>query len=123
MNWVKLVNQQDLPEGTRLLEKADGREVLLINHQGRIYALQSRCTHMGGPLVKGKVTEEGLIVCPWHHSAFSLETGEVQEWAPWPPVVGPVLGAIREHRPLQTFPVRVEDGSIWIGMAESEGDQ
>ncbi|MGD8996619.1 MAG: nitrite reductase (NAD(P)H) small subunit, partial [Anaerolineae bacterium] len=61
----------------------------------------------------------GLIVCPRHHSVFDLETGAVQEWAPWPPVVGRALGAIYQENTLPVYPTKVENGRIWVGIEES----
>jgi nitrite reductase/ring-hydroxylating ferredoxin subunit len=79
--------------------------------------VQSSCPHMGGRLKDGRITPDGHIVCPLHHSEFDLRTGEVIAWTPWPPGVGALLGAIRERRQLAVFPTRVEDGAIFVGMA------
>lgn len=51
-------------------QAADGSEV---------YALDSICYHMGGPLVEGDIEEiagHTTIVCPWHKYHISVETGE-----------------------------------------------
>jgi len=74
---------------------------------------------MGAPLEKGKVTEEGTLVCPRHRSEFNLRTGEVKKWAPWPPGVGRVLGAISSEKPLPVYPTRIDQGSIWVGTEDS----
>jgi len=62
------------------------------------------------------VTADGDIVCPFHHSVFSLETGAVKAWAPWPPGVGKLLGVVKPENPLHIFPTKVEYGGIWIGV-------
>lgn len=71
------------------------------------------------PLKGGRV-EDGTIVCPWHHSAFDLRTGDVRDWSPWPPAVGRMLRALSREKALPTFPTKVEDGSIWVGIEEAE---
>lgn len=116
MNWIKVLAQEELPEGERRVVKVQDRSILLIRHRGEIYALASSCPHMGGNLKGGKIMEDGTIVCPLHHSAFYLRTGEVKEWAPWPPGIGSVLGAISQKKPLPIFPTRVAEGSIWVGL-------
>ena len=92
-----------------------GHEVLLVRHRGEVFAVESRCPHMGGNLKDGRITDDGHIVCPLHHSEFDLRTGEVLAWAPWPPGVGAVLGAIRQKRALVVYPTRVSEGAIWVG--------
>jgi nitrite reductase/ring-hydroxylating ferredoxin subunit len=40
----------------------------------RIFAAQSFCPHLEGPLFQGTVSGTE-VVCPWHQWRFSLETG------------------------------------------------
>jgi nitrite reductase/ring-hydroxylating ferredoxin subunit len=39
---------------------------------------------------------------------------------PWPPVVGRALSAISQENALPVFPTKVEDGSIWVAVEETE---
>jgi nitrite reductase/ring-hydroxylating ferredoxin subunit len=119
MNWVKVLPQDELPEGERRVVKIGERSILLIHHESQIYATESACPHMRLPLKRGNLTEDGAIVCPWHHSAFDLRTGDVKEWSPWPPGVGRMLGAISREKALPVFPTKVEEGSIWVGLEGS----
>ncbi len=43
-------------------------------HEGRAYALDDRCPHMGFPLHRGSL-EAGLVTCHWHHARFDLASG------------------------------------------------
>lgn len=113
MSWVKALEQEELPEGGRKVVEAGGRSILLIHHEGQIYALASACPHMRLPL-KGAKIENGVLICPWHHSAFDLRTGNVKAWSPWPPAVGHMLGALSREKALPVYPTRVEEGFIWI---------
>lgn len=79
----------------------------------------SRCPHMGANMQNGEVTAEGAIVCPRHHSVFDLTTGAVEDWVPWPPVVGRALGAVSQERALPVYPTKVEEGSIWVAIEDS----
>jgi nitrite reductase/ring-hydroxylating ferredoxin subunit len=119
MNWTEVLSKDDLPPGSRRVSSVAGREVLLINREGEIHAVGNRCPHMQAKLINGEVTEEGVIVCPRHHSVFDLETGAVQEWVPWPPVVGRALAAISQENALPVFPTKIENGSIWVRIEES----
>lgn len=115
MNWIKVLAQDELPEGERKVVQANDHTLLLLRHEGQVYAIASRCPHMRLPLKGGKV-EAGTITCPWHHSAFDLQSGDVKDWSPWPPAVGRMLGALSREKALPTFPTKVEEGSIWVGI-------
>ena len=118
MAWTKVLAADALKVGGREVVKVGKRNVLLVNYQNQFYAVDSSCPHMKLPLKNGKV-ENGVIVCPLHRSAFSLQTGEVQDWCPWPPVVGKVLSAISPAKVLPVFPLRVEDGNILVDVPEA----
>lgn len=120
MDWVKVLPIGELQQGARRVVEVGGRDVLLVHHQGQIYAVHNICPHMGAALEEGEVTEDGAIVCPRHRSAFDLRTGAVRQWAPWPPGAGRVLGAISREKPLPVFPTRVDDGHIWVGSEASK---
>jgi nitrite reductase/ring-hydroxylating ferredoxin subunit len=115
MNWIKTLPENELPEGERKVIKAGGQSILLIHEVGQIHAIASACPHMRLPLKGGKI-EDHTITCPWHHSAFDLQTGDVKEWSPWPPAVGKMLGALRREHALPVYPTKVEDGMIWVGV-------
>jgi nitrite reductase/ring-hydroxylating ferredoxin subunit len=49
------------------------RPILVIYDQGRVFAFDNRCPHMGIPLDRGTV-EDGILTCHWHHARFDLES-------------------------------------------------
>lgn len=116
MGWTKVLAQSELDQGGRKVVKVGDRKILLLNHEGQLYAVNSRCPHLNLSLKRGKVTEDCALVCPFHKSAFDLKTGEVKTWTPWPPLVGKALGAIKKEATLPVFSTRVEDGSIWVEL-------
>jgi nitrite reductase/ring-hydroxylating ferredoxin subunit len=69
---------EDLQEGTAEVFLYDGVEVAVFHHSGRLYALENRCPHTGGPLHLGAL-EGGRVVCPWHGARFELATGKCVE--------------------------------------------
>ncbi len=116
MNWIKVLSQDELPPNERKVVKVDQHTILLLHHNNQIYAVENSCPHLRLPLQKGKVTDDGAIVCPFHRSAFDLSSGNVKEWSPWPPGIGKVLGMVSTEKVLPVFPTRVEEGSIWVGL-------
>jgi nitrite reductase/ring-hydroxylating ferredoxin subunit len=57
-----------------LTAKAGATPVCVFWHDGRAYAIDDRCPHMGFPLHRGTV-ESGLVTCHWHHARFDLASG------------------------------------------------
>ncbi len=116
MNWIKVLPAAQLPEGERQVVKVQDHSILLIHDQGKVYAMLSACPHMRLPLKGGKITADEAIVCPFHRSAFDLNTGDVKAWSPWPPGVGKMLGAVTREKALRVFPARIAEGSVWIAL-------
>jgi nitrite reductase/ring-hydroxylating ferredoxin subunit len=114
MSWTKVLSQDELPPDARKVVKVEQRAILLLNHNNQIYAVDNTCPHMKLPMSKGKVTDSGEIICPFHRSCFKLDTGNVAEWTPFPPGVGKVLGMISKEKKLPVFPTRIQEGSIWV---------
>ena len=96
--WVRVAERADVEAGpTRA--SADGREIVLLRHAERLYALDNRCTHTDGPLALGWI-EGDRVVCPWHGARFGLADGL--------PCDGPA------DRPVATYPVREEGGGVFV---------
>ncbi len=78
MAFVKVAKLSELQEGEpKGLEVKDTR-FLLLKLDGKVYAMNSVCSHAGGPLEDG-IYEDGCIVCPWHKSRFDAKSGDVVE--------------------------------------------
>jgi nitrite reductase/ring-hydroxylating ferredoxin subunit len=120
MDWIDALSQDELPDGQRRVVHLAGHPILLLHHKGQIYALNNVCPHMGAALENGEVTEDAAIVCPRHRSVFDLRTGEVKVWTPWPPGVGRLLGSVAKEKALRVYPIRVEQGSIRVGIDEGD---
>lgn len=116
MSWNKAAPLSELQEKQRLCATINDHKILLIWHKDKVHAVASQCPHLKLPLKKGKVNDDGAIVCPFHKSAFALEDGQVLEWSPWPPVAGKLLGKISKPKPLPVFPVKVEEDTIYVEL-------
>ncbi len=97
--WTPVLDDDALVEAKPRRMAVPGSDVLLYRGGGRIYALANRCSHRGGPLHKGRVTDT-QVTCPWHLSTFDLESGAVLE--------GPATA------PQPCYDVRVRDGRIEV---------
>ena len=63
----------DLPPGTVI---GVGRYAVG-NAAGRYFAVTRRCRHLGGDLAGGRIDDEGCLVCPWHQSAYDVDSGRM----------------------------------------------
>lgn len=104
-NWVRAIETTRLRERGRAVVKLEGKQLALFAVGERIYACNNRCPHEGYPLVEGHVTGapgECLLTCNWHNWKFELESG------------GNVYGGDA----LRTYPVRIDDGAVWVDIAD-----
>lgn len=67
---------------------------------GRVFALQNRCPHRGGPLADG-ILGAGTVLCPLHAWKIRVDSGECET----------------EPCRLRTYPVRVDAGLIYVRIA------
>ncbi len=114
MKMLELFPESELPDGARKVVDVSGVKVLVLNFKGEYLAVQNACPHMRFPLVMGRVTDDCGIICPFHHSAFDLRTGDVKEWSPWPPGLGRLAGMVSREKALPIYKLTVEDGVIRI---------
>ena len=82
----------------------EGRAIPLFSHQGKVYALDNRCPHMGFPLHRGTV-KDGILTCHWHHAKFDLVSG-----CTFDPFADDVT----------SFFVEVRDGMVWLDPSPIE---
>ena len=47
------------------------------NVGGRYFAVSRRCRHLGADLAGGHIDEGGCLVCPWHQSAYDVQSGRM----------------------------------------------
>jgi 3-phenylpropionate/trans-cinnamate dioxygenase ferredoxin subunit len=75
MRFVKIAETGELATGGKKLISLESKEILLTNIDNQYYAVDNKCTHMGGSLYLGKM-EGKTITCPRHGSVFDLTTGK-----------------------------------------------
>jgi len=82
--------------------------LVLMRRGNEVLALNSVCSHMGGPLAEGRLVEEWCVECPWHGSRFDFRDGEVTR--------GPAA------YPQPKFETRVRDGAVEARVARPSPD-
>ena len=96
---VDVCRADDLRPGDSRIVEVDGRKVGVFNAGGDLYAIEDRCSHDDGPLAEGPFDPAARTVeCPRHGSLFDLTSGRPK--------------TLPAYLPVDTFPVRVEDGVI-----------
>jgi 3-phenylpropionate/trans-cinnamate dioxygenase ferredoxin component len=100
---VPVARAEDVAPGTMLMVQVDGTNVLLVNHEGTIRAMQGTCSHEYFELDRGFLTGDS-ITCALHLSRFDLATGEALD----PPA----------EVALQTYPAAIIDGEIVLTLPE-----
>jgi nitrite reductase/ring-hydroxylating ferredoxin subunit/uncharacterized membrane protein len=75
--WTDIAALSELSPDQPVRVVAGRVPVVLVKHDGVVYALSATCVHAGGPLDEGKVLPDGCIRCPWHASTFQLLDGAV----------------------------------------------
>lgn len=76
-------------DGSSRALAAGDRKVALYHAGGKLYAIDARCTHVGGPLDRGTVRGT-TVTCPWHGSQFDITTGHVLH--------GPAASPVRAYK-------------------------
>lgn len=74
--WTKVASLSDLNDDKPYQATVGDVPVVLVSHDGSVYALSNTCAHAGGPLAEGTV-EGDCITCPWHGSIFRINDGQV----------------------------------------------
>jgi nitrite reductase/ring-hydroxylating ferredoxin subunit len=101
---VDLLGVDEVPDGTMRMAWVDGTDqVLVVNVDGEIRAMQGICSHEYFELDKGFLTA-GTLTCALHMSRFDLADGEALD----PPA----------ELPLAVYPVFVEDGRVLIEVPD-----
>lgn len=113
----RIGSQSDFPPGQVMACQAGGIDLVVYALSDGYYATQAACTHLKAPLAKGKILEDRLIQCPWHRARFDIRTGQVMDWANFPPGIQ-VLNVVRKEKALQAFAVSVEDRVLYVELPD-----
>ena len=71
----RVASIEQVPRGGYKVIYFRNKEIVILNHNNRYYALDNLCPHRQAALCHGEISD-GALVCPWHGARFELETGK-----------------------------------------------
>ena len=106
MDWIKIFQNTSeansvLTENKLKLLVVRGKRICITRHEGKILAVQDKCTHNGESLSKGIINYLGEVVCPWHGYRFNLKTGREGS---------------QQSRDLECYPIKENEEGVFIGV-------
>jgi len=106
--WVKAgVTKADIEPGQLKARYLSGLDVLVGKTQtGTLFCVGNLCPHLGTPMSEGADVIGDTIICPLHGSSWSTATGELIDWCPSPPIIGPLTGMIVDKKNLPVIEAR-----------------
>lgn len=107
--WHKVARVSDFPENGGACVLYNGKQIAVFNFttRGEWYATQNMCPHryemaLSRGLI-GDTASEPKVACPFHKKSFSLKSGKCMN---------------DDTYQIDTYPVRVENGHVYIGITE-----
>ncbi|MDD5511116.1 MAG: Rieske (2Fe-2S) protein [Dehalococcoidales bacterium] len=110
MSFIEVAKTTEIPNGQMKAFSTVGKEILVTNYEDKYFAIDAKCTHMGGKLINGKL-EGKIVTCPIHGARFDVTTGVS--------VSGPKMGPVKlKARNVATYEVKVEDNIVEVNINE-----
>lgn len=105
-DFIRVADTSEIEAGKTKKVAIGDLAVLIVNIEGKFYAVDNLCTHYGGDLSEGTLQDK-ILTCPVHGARFDVTDGSV---------VSPPAEAL--DRPdienLTVYPLRVENQGIFI---------
>ena len=112
--FVAVAKVGEVENGKTKSFTVNGQQVILANVEGRYYAADNHCPHLGAiNLHEGKL-EGTILTCPRHVAKFDLVDGRVIRWPDWTSVKAASSKLFTPARPLATRSVRVDGDTISV---------
>ena len=89
---LEVAKVDEIPLGKMKHVEVNGKEIVISNVGGKLYAMDDRCGHMDARLSMGNVSSDSIVTCPFHGARFDVITGKK--------VKEPVLTPSQQMEPL-----------------------
>jgi len=108
LSWLKTgLKVNDVAPCQLIAKTIAGNDVLVgKTESGTLFCVGNLCPHIGTPMSEGADVIGDVIVCPLHGSSFKTTNGELIDWCPSPPIIGPLTGLLVDKKSLLIFDVR-----------------
>lgn len=116
--------KDELIEAKRTLRTLEGRDILIIHHQGVFYAIDCYCYHAGSSLQNGDIEEidsKLCIICPKHKYKISLAKGEGLYKGTDPRGKPPVPRWYSKGVKQRIHTVTESNGDVFVKLSEQPG--
>jgi nitrite reductase/ring-hydroxylating ferredoxin subunit len=102
-SFVEVARAEQLPPGSGMVVRADGKDIAIFNVDGTIFAIDDSCRHQGLSLGTSKL-EGKIVTCRGHGWKYDVTTGST--------LASPGFG-------VAAYPVKVVDGKIMVATDEA----
>ena len=109
-NYQKVLDLGNLPSNTQKEISLNNKDILLINNNGDVLAIESRCPHADLPFKDSKINDDCQIECKWHHSFFDIKSGNVTKWCNEKP------NEEEKTKEIKVYPIVIIDEDIFISF-------
>jgi nitrite reductase/ring-hydroxylating ferredoxin subunit len=101
------LKRSELGANGKRLVRHDGKQVLVVAQEGRLFAIANRCPHEGYPLSEGTIGPGCVLTCNWHNWKFDLASG----------------AALVGRDPVRTYKVAERGGEIFIDFRDPPAEE
>ena len=106
MPFEPIIADAELWDGDMTARRVDGHDLLLVRHNGVVYAYENRCAHLGVALSEGRL-DGYVLTCRAHHWQYDVRSGSG---------VNPATAC------LTSFAVKIEDGKVFVDVRAPSPD-
>jgi nitrite reductase/ring-hydroxylating ferredoxin subunit len=141
LTWLKTgIKAADLAPTQLIAQVLGGNDVLVgKDESGAIFCVANLCPHIGTPMSEGADVIGDAIICPLHGSSWNVKTGDLIDWCPSPPIIGPLTGLVVNKKNLLIFESRTSffggdievlvdtnakkayEADYWKGLLDAQG--